>query len=429
MNWIALRMLTGDRSKYLGLIFGVTFATLLMTQQVSIFMGILTRTGNPILEVRDADIWVMDDRVRYLDEAPGLQDIDLMRVRGVPGVAWAVRAYKGIVRARLEDGGTRNVRLTGLDDETLVAAPHEMIAGSMGDLKRPDAVIIDTAGYEYMWGKEPYRLGRTFQLNDRRAVLVGVCKVAPPFFSDPIVYARYSQAASYVPLERNLMNFILVKEKDGVDPESLCHRIHEQTGRMALTRWQFFWKTVDYFLASTGIPVNFGITITLGFIVGAAVTGQTLYLFIVENLKQFGALKAMGLPNHRIFAMRRASRRAGHGGDLLERQVTPNLSDDHGSVIKRERLQLGDELVLAFRRAEPWFSLRQRRSLAALAPLFGAEMEVRRVPNRGEKPSDRVLRRFRQTHQSDEHFLHDVFGGIVSPLPREQNEGGKLGSH
>src|SRR5216683_4095141 len=85
MNWVALRMLTGDRSKYLGLIFGVTFATLLMAQQVSIFMGILTRTGNQILEVRDADLWVMDNRVRYIDEAPGLQDTDLLRIRGVPG--------------------------------------------------------------------------------------------------------------------------------------------------------------------------------------------------------------------------------------------------------------------------------------------------------------------------------------------------------
>src|SRR5262245_10911210 len=108
MNWIALRMLTGDRNKYLGLVFGVTFATLLMTQQVSIFMGILTSTGNQILEVRDAEIWVMDNRVRYIDESPPLQDIDLMRVRGVPGIEWAVRLYKGIVRARLEDGNTRN---------------------------------------------------------------------------------------------------------------------------------------------------------------------------------------------------------------------------------------------------------------------------------------------------------------------------------
>jgi putative ABC transport system permease protein len=303
MTWLALRMLTGDRSKYLGLIFGVTFATLLMTQQVSIFMGILTRTGNQILEVRDADIWVMDNRVRYLDEAPGLQDIDLMRVRGVSGVEWAVRTYRGVVRARLEDGNTRNVRLSALDDETLVGAPHEMIVGSIEDLKRPDAVIIDKAGYEYMWGQEPYQLGRTFQLNDKRAVLVGVCQVAAPFFSDPIVYARYSLAASYVPRERNLMNYILVKAQDGVDQADLCKRIEGQTGRLALTQQRFFWKTVNYFLASTGIPVNFGITITLGFIVGTAVTGQMLYLFIVENLKQFGALKAMGIANRGILGM------------------------------------------------------------------------------------------------------------------------------
>jgi putative ABC transport system permease protein len=303
MNWIAVRMLTGERNKYLALIFGVAFATLLMTNQVSIFMGIITRTGNQVLEVRDADIWVMDNRVRCVDEAPGLQTTDLMRVRGVPGVAWAVRFYMGTVRARLEDGNTRNVQLVGLDDETLVGAPRAMIVGSLDDLKRPDAIIIDKAGYEYMWGKEPYVLGRTFQFNDRRAVLVGVCKVAQPFLSEPIIYARFSQVAGYVPRQRNLMDYILVKPKDGVDHQELCRGIEERTGRMALTRWQFFVKTTGYFLSSTGIPVNFGITIALGFIVGAAVTGQTLYLFIVENLKQFGALKAMGIPNSGLLRM------------------------------------------------------------------------------------------------------------------------------
>src|SRR5262249_7095820 len=217
MNWIALRMLMGDRNKYLALVFGVAFATLLMTNQVSIFMGILARTGNQILEVRDADVWVMDDRVRFLDEAPPLQDTDLLRVRGVPGVDWAVRHYKGTVQARLEDGNMRNVLLTGLDDETLVGAPQEMLAGCLADIKRPDAVLIDKAGYEWMWGKEPYRLGRTFQCNDRRAVLVGVCKIGSPFFSTPVVYTRYSQAGCFVPGGRNLMNYVLVKPRDGVD--------------------------------------------------------------------------------------------------------------------------------------------------------------------------------------------------------------------
>lgn len=72
---------------------------------------------------------------------------------------------------------------------------------------------------------------------------------------------------------------------------------------MALTRDGFFWKTIDYFLSSTGIPINFGITIALGFIVGVAVSGQTFYLFTLENLRQFGSLKAMGVTNRRLIGM------------------------------------------------------------------------------------------------------------------------------
>jgi putative ABC transport system permease protein len=303
MTWIALRMLMGDRAKYFGLIFGVSFATLLMTQQVSIFMGILKRTASQILDVRDAEIWVMDNKVRFIDEVPALPETDLYRVRGVPGVEWAVRMYKGQVRARLEDGNFRNVVLFGLDDTTLVGAPQTMLVGELADLRRPDAVIIDKAGYEYMWPGQPYKIGREFQLNDRRAVLVGVCKASAPFTTLPILYTRYSSAAGYVPRERNLMTFVLAHPAAGVSPEQACKNIESHTELMALTQNQFFWKTVHYFLGSTGIPVNFGITIALGFLVGAAITGQTFYLFTIENLKQFGALKAMGVSNLRIVGM------------------------------------------------------------------------------------------------------------------------------
>jgi putative ABC transport system permease protein len=303
VSWIALKMLMGDRAKYLGLIFGVTFATLLMTQQISIFMGIIRRTASQVLDVREIDIWVMDDQTRYIDEVASLPDTDLHRVRGVSGVEWAVPMYKGQVRSRLENGGFRNVILFGLDDSSMVGAPHEMIVGSLADLRQPDAVIIDKAGYEYMWPGEPYRLGRVFHLNDHRAVVVGVCKASAPFMTLPIIYTRYSQAVHFVPRERNLMNFVLVKASPDTNPEVLCDRIKSQTGLMAATHDRFFWMTVEYFLKTTGIPVNFGITIALGFVVGAAITGQTFYLFTIENLKQFGALKAMGVTNLRLIGM------------------------------------------------------------------------------------------------------------------------------
>jgi putative ABC transport system permease protein len=306
MSWIALKMLTGDRSKYFGLIFGVSFATLLMAQQLSIFVGIMKRTGSQILDVRDADIWVMDNKVRYIDEVPGMPDTVLLQVRGVPGVEWAVKMYKGQVRARLADGNFRSVILFGLDDASLVGAPQEMIAGQIGDLRRPDAIIVDKAGYEYLWPDDPkgeYQLGKVFEMNDRRCVLVGVCKASAPFTTLPVIYTRFSQTTFYVPRERDTLSFVLVKAQAGLDPHELCQRIEQQTGRMALTQDDFFWKTIFYFLSSTGIPVNFGITIFLGFFVGVAVAGQTFYLFTIENLKHFGSLKAMGLSNARIVGM------------------------------------------------------------------------------------------------------------------------------
>ncbi|MFM7739981.1 MAG: ABC transporter permease, partial [Planctomycetota bacterium] len=225
MNWVAWRMLVGDTTKYFGLVFGISFATLLMTQQISIFVGIMKRTASQVLDVRDAPIWIMDAKTRFIDEAPAIPDTDLMRVRSVPQVAWAVKLYKGQVTARLESGDFRAVILFGLDDSTLVGAPSEMLAGSLSDLNQPDAVIIDKAGYEYMWPDQPLQLGREFELNDRRARLVGVCKASAPFTTLPVLYSRFSTVRGFVPRQRNLMNFILAQPRDEINAQATCSAI------------------------------------------------------------------------------------------------------------------------------------------------------------------------------------------------------------
>jgi putative ABC transport system permease protein len=303
MNRIAVQMLTGDPVKYTGLIFGIAFATLLMTQQISIFVGIMGRTASQVADFRDSDLWVMDSRTRFIDEAPVIPDSDLQRIRGVTGVAWAVPLHNSQVAARLPDGNYRALILLGLDDATLVGAPEKMVAGLQGDLRQPDAVIIDKAGYEYMWPGQPVELDKELEINDRRARLVGICEASQPFTTLPVLYTRFSTARSFNQQKRSAMNFVLAKAAPGAPVEEVCRRIREETGLLALSNRDFFWKTIRYFLSSTGIPVNFGITIMLGFIVGAAITGQTFYLFTIENLKQFGALKAMGVTNGGILRM------------------------------------------------------------------------------------------------------------------------------
>jgi putative ABC transport system permease protein len=112
-----------------------------------------------------------------------------------------------------------------------------------------------------------------------------------------------TEASVFVPQERTTMTFILAKASPEVTPEELCGRIEERTGLKALTNEQFFWTTIQYYLNRTGIPINFGITVMLGFVVGCAIAGQTFYLFTIENIKQFGALKAMGVSNIRLIGM------------------------------------------------------------------------------------------------------------------------------
>ena len=122
MTWIALKMLTGNRAKYYAIIFGIAFASMLMTQQASIFVGLMRNTASQIRDIQGADVWVMDPSVQFIEDIKPLTENDLYRVRGVPGVAWAVRLYKGMATAQLDSGHFKQFSVIGLDDQTLVGA-------------------------------------------------------------------------------------------------------------------------------------------------------------------------------------------------------------------------------------------------------------------------------------------------------------------
>src|SRR5207245_314211 len=119
MNFIALKMLTGDRAKYLALIFAIAFSTFLLENQTSIFAGILRRTGSQIRDVTEAGIWVMDRNTEYFEQTKSLKDTDLNRVRGVDGVQWAVKLFKGSPVARTLEGKFAVTFCLGVDDATL----------------------------------------------------------------------------------------------------------------------------------------------------------------------------------------------------------------------------------------------------------------------------------------------------------------------
>src|SRR3954469_9463058 len=137
---LALKMLYGDLAKFLMLIGGLTFCALLMAQQTGVFCGLMRWTTATIRNA-GVPIWVCDAKVEQINEVVALRDIEVDRVRSVPGVEWAVPLYWGILSARLRDGSFQALQVTGLDTATLVGRPGKLTAGRIEDLRLPNAVI------------------------------------------------------------------------------------------------------------------------------------------------------------------------------------------------------------------------------------------------------------------------------------------------
>jgi putative ABC transport system permease protein len=301
MNRIALQMLVGDRGKHFGVLLGITFACLLITLVGSMFTGIMYRFTASIRDAGDADIWVMDPKVQYFEDIKPLPETDLWRVRAVEGVGWAVPFFKGTLRAKLPNGTFQNCAVMGLDDASLAIGPPVMVQGSLADLWRTDAVIVDersAAGRLAQplpgGGTRPLAVGDTLELNDHRAIVVGLCRISRTFMSLPTIYTPYRRALSFAPRERKQLSFVMVKLAAGADAAAVCQAITQRTGLIALTSTEFKTRTIWYFMRNTPIPVNVGLMVVLAFIVGTAITGLSFNSFVLENLRYFGALKAMG---------------------------------------------------------------------------------------------------------------------------------------
>jgi putative ABC transport system permease protein len=285
------------------MLFGLTFASLLICQQLSIFVGVLRMCTGPIRDVQDAPIWVLSAQTQYVDDLAPLAQQRVEEVRSVPGVSWAVPFQTGYIEAHLGDGRFQLVMLVGLDDATLVGAPNSLLVGDFADLQRPEAIIIDEVGHRRLWPESHLRTGWEVTMSGRRAVVVGVCRVTPTFQTLPVFYTRRSQAAHYLSPQRETVSAILVRGREGEAPEDVCRRITDRTGLLALTREQWIRRTIEHYLRHTGLLLNFASTVLLGFMVGVAISGQSFYTFTVENLPQFGMLKAMGTSDTRLVTM------------------------------------------------------------------------------------------------------------------------------
>ncbi|MDB6003045.1 MAG: putative transport system permease protein [Prosthecobacter sp.] len=318
---LALKMLFGDTAKYLMLVAGIAVATFLMAQQTAVFCGLMNWTKSTLKNV-PAPIWVVEEKVEQVNETNPLLDTDVARVRSVSSVAWAAPIYAGMQRVRLENGNFKMIQLIGIDANTLAGAPAKMLQGDLMKLRLPHSVIIDDLGVTRLARKrgDKVKVGDVFEINDQEARVVGIADAATSFTGGPYVWTTYERALQYVPAQRKMLQAVICAPREGVSLDQAVADIHRETGLKAFVNREAnfgeFWaqradsktdnfniSTVWWYVKNTGIPISFGTTAIIGLLVGMAVSCQTFYSFVLENMRHLGALKAMGAANGTLCLM------------------------------------------------------------------------------------------------------------------------------
>jgi putative ABC transport system permease protein len=295
---LARKNLLHDRVRFAITISGVAFAVMLVLVQVGLFMGLLSKSTVTI-ENAHADLWVTSKETPNVDFAHNFSETVALRVRGVAGVERADNLLVAFMNIRLPSGAEEGCLVYALDDFGSWNLPWSVAEGDPGELRRGMNILMDRSAAQRFG---TFHVGEYREILGRRFRIAGTTTGAASFTTAPIVFMDLRRAQELSEQVYRRTSYVLVKTQPGVDRQAVAAAI-----RLALpyqdvyTRDEWAQRSRGYWIKSTGLGMNMGLTVFLGVLVGVVVVAQTLYTSAVEHVKEFGTVKAIGGSNWDIY--------------------------------------------------------------------------------------------------------------------------------
>jgi putative ABC transport system permease protein len=295
---LAQRNLMHDKVRLAVTLTGVVFAVVLIVVELGLFVG-FTVTTSSIIDKSKVDLWIVSRGTPYIEQGSVFSERKLYQVLATPGVA---RADKYIVRFsnwKTPEGAEEGIQIVGFNPYSGIGGPWNVVQGNIEDLKTPDAVMVDEI-YKKKLGVT--RIGEIFEINGRRARVVGFTRGIRAFTTTPYVFTSFKSAQGYTGIAEDQTYFILVRAVPGTDMAALQQwlgsRLHDVD---VLSTTRFSRMTRIYWMFTTGAGVAVLIAALLGLVVGVVVVAQTIYATTMDHIREYGTLKAMGAPNSYIY--------------------------------------------------------------------------------------------------------------------------------
>jgi len=299
---LARKNLLHDKLRFLITVSGVAFAVTLVFVQVGLFLGLLDNASITI-EHLDADLWVTSRNTANVDFAQTFPETYVERLRSIPGVARADNLIVWFMNVALPSGAREGTLTYALEDFRRWKMPWNVIEGNLDDLKRGRYLFLDSSATKRYGAFAP---GDYREVLGHRMKIIGRTRDALSFSTTPISFVDFRRAQELSPQELSgNTTYILLKLAPGLDPAARAAIVQEVRRRVPYndvwTKEEWASRSRRYWVESTGLGLNMGMTVFLGCLVGLVVVAQTLYTSTMEHIKEFGTVKAIGGSNRDIY--------------------------------------------------------------------------------------------------------------------------------
>ena len=291
---IAWRNLLHDPLRFAATVIGIIFAVVLICMQTGMLLGFI-QTSAGLVENARADVWIAARGTSNVDQSGIVRQSAYYRAIGIPGVASASRTTIQFTGWKKPAGGTETIILVGFDPATKMAAPWNVMEGSIGDLSRPNAVMIDRLYAEKLGVS---KIGDRVEIAERAAVVVGFTSGIRTFTQSPYVFTSYANSLRYTNIQDGDSSYVLVKAAPGINSGELARDLSAVLGDLdVMPSAEFAAKTRDYWILTTGAGSALVMGAVLGALVGIIIVAQTLYSATVERMAEYATLNAIGASN------------------------------------------------------------------------------------------------------------------------------------
>lgn len=290
MARVAIRMMFHDRLKLVGTLAGVVFAVLLSNQQAATFLGLVDRNVM-FVDHAGADLWIMPASMETIQPGKMISEAALDEARVADGVAWAEPLLWGNATVSLPSGGSEAVQLVGTRAPALRGGPWNVVAGEASAVARPGTMIFEDSERAKLGG---LNVGSVREVNGRQVQVGGFTWGLVPF-GPSYAFAEYDTARELLHTARDQESYVLIGLQPGADAQKVKRELQARVpDAKVVTKAELERSIVGFVILRTGIGITFGTSTIFGLLVGFVIVALSMFSAVVDNVREFGTLKAIG---------------------------------------------------------------------------------------------------------------------------------------